>query len=151
MIDDLDFQIIDKLSQDGRQSSESLASLLKSSSTSIKRRIKQLIDNNIIRVTAVVNPGKVGFKVSALIAVDVNLDKLEEAVEKLVAQPEVRWLTVTTGRFDMMFFVRFRTEDELSDFLQKRLVELEGIKDTETFVCLREEKLQYVQMGELLE
>ena len=69
MIDDLDFQIIDKLSQDGRQSSESLASLLKSSSTSIKRRIKQLIDNNIIRVTAVVNPGKVGFKVSALIAV----------------------------------------------------------------------------------
>jgi Lrp/AsnC family transcriptional regulator for asnA, asnC and gidA len=150
MIDELDNRIIEQLIKDGRQSSESLAKMLESSPTTIKRRINHLIESGVIRITALVDPSKVGFSVAALVAIDVVHDKLQTIMDTLINLPQVRWLTATTGRFDIIMLLRFSSNDELADFLQKRLTSLDGIKDTETFVVLHQEKLQYVQMGELL-
>jgi Lrp/AsnC family transcriptional regulator for asnA, asnC and gidA len=150
MIDDLDIRIIGQLAEDGRQSSERLAKILNTSPTTVKRRINHLIEGGVIRITAAVDPGKIGFSVAALVAIDVVQGKLYKTVDTLVKLPEVTWVTTTTGRFDIIILLNFRSNDELADFLQKRLNRLEGIKDTETFICLRQEKLQYLQIGSLI-
>lgn len=148
MIDDLDLRIIEKLTQNGRQSSERIAKVLSSSSGTIKRRIKQLIENEFMRITAVVDPKKIGLTVSAIIGLNITPNKLQEAVSFLMEQSEIKLVTTTTGRFDIMILVRFRSNDELAHFLQKRLTKLKGIRRYETFICLRQEKMQYMQIRE---
>ena len=75
-------------------------------------------------------------------AFDVAHEKLDSVAEILSLKPEVRWLSVTTGRFDVIAIVWFPSSEEFFTFLQTEVGVLEGVRDTETFVCLHTDKAQ---------
>ena len=81
-----------------------------------------------------------------MITLDVAHDKLESAMKTLGKQPEIKWLSTTTGRYDIIAMAQFRSTDCLSDFMTKELAQLEGLKDSETFVCLDVKKGRYVPL-----
>ena len=139
IIDSLDERLIKLLQEDAGQSSDVLAEQLKVSAATIRRRIRRLINSNIIRIGAVVDPGKVGLPLAAVIAIDVAHDKLDSAIQKLTHRPEVIWVSTTTGRFDIIALARFSSTDGLSKFVQNEMAKIEGVKDSETFVCLHME------------
>jgi DNA-binding Lrp family transcriptional regulator len=66
-------------------------------------------------------------------AFDVAHDRLELAAHKLAARPEGKWGKTTTGRFDILVLARFRSTDEVSDFLQRELTGIEELKESKTF------------------
>ncbi len=134
------------LSKDARQSSEAPARRLNVSPATIRRRLRKLLESGMLRIVAVVDPNKVGLNVIAIIAFDVAHDRLELAAHILAARPEVKWAKTTTGRFDILALARFRSTDEVSDFLQRELTGIEGLKDSEPFICLREYKTHYMQV-----
>ena len=97
-------------------------------------------------IIGVVDIAKFGYPVAAVVALDVAHDKLEAAIEALAKEPEVRWVSTTTGRFDIIFITRFHSSAELSDFMTKRLAKVDGVRNSETFVCLDMKKASYIPL-----
>lgn len=139
IVDSLDVRLIKLLQEDAGKSSDVLAKQLKVSAATIRRRIRRLLKSNVIRIGAVVDPGKVGLPLAAVIAIDVAHDKLDSAIQKLTNRPEVIWVSTTTGRFDIILLARFSSTDGLSKFVQSEMAKIEGVRDSETFVCLHME------------
>ncbi len=135
-MDLLDKQLIELLEEDARKSSDIIARKLKVSPATVRRRIRKLIQDGTMRIAAIVDPAKVGLPLAAILAIDVDHEKLESVIENLAKQPEINWFSTTTGRFDIIALARFPSTDALSQFVQKRLTKIEGVKDSETFVCL---------------
>ena len=146
MIDSIDEQLVTLVGQDARQSSETLAKKLNLSAATVRRRLRKLIRSDLLRIIGVVEPVKFGFSLSVMIALDVDHDKLEAALDVLVNKPEIRWASTTTGRFDIVALGRFRSTDSLSDFLKRDLGQINGVRDSETLVCLDVKKGRYVAL-----
>ena len=142
-MDSFDKKIIDLMGQNAQQSSEMLAKQLKVSSATVRRRIKKLVQNKVIRIVALADPSKVGAPLAAFIALDVDHNKLDTVMERLANRPEVKWVSSSTGRFDILALTRFSSTDELSDFMQAELANLEGVRNSETFICLKIRKGLY--------
>lgn len=143
--DSLDEQLVKLLGQDARQSSEVLAKQLNVNSATVRRRLRNLICNDVLRIIGVIDPNKFGYGLSALICFDIENDKVELVLEELVKQPEIRWASATTGRWDIIALGRFRSTDILYEFLRKFVNRVQGVKDTETVICLDVKKARYVQ------
>ena len=146
MKETIDERLIQLLENDARQSSEKLARQLKVSPSTVRRRIASLIRTNVLRAVALVDPTKVGFPLICIIGLDVAHNKLESAMDVLAHRPEVTWVSSTTGRFDVLIVARFSSTYEISSFMQKELAKMEGLKDTETFVCLQVKKGRFMRI-----
>jgi len=145
-LDALDEKLINVLKENARQSSEKLAKKLNVSPTTVRRRLKKLMRTGAVRMAALVEPSKAGISLLTIIAFDIAHDSLESAVQVLSEQSEVKWISTTTGRFDIMVEAAFHSTEDLSDFLQNKLSGLKGLKDTETFVCLEVKKGKYITL-----
>jgi len=145
-LDALDEKLIGVLKENARQSSEKLAKKLNVSPTTVRRRLKKLIRTQAVRMVALVEPSKAGISLLTIIAFDIAHDSLDQAIQLLMDQTEVKRISTTTGRFDIMVEAAFHSTQELSDFLQKKLIGLKGLKDTETFVCLEVKKGKYISL-----
>ncbi|MCX8126806.1 MAG: Lrp/AsnC family transcriptional regulator [Dehalococcoidia bacterium] len=151
---ELDEKLIQLLQKNGRQSSQSLARQLKVSPSTILRHIRQLIERKVMRIVGVVDPDKVGLLLAAMIGLDVEPGKLTTVINALVRHPDVKFVSPATGRFDVLLFALFRSNDELSRFVEKELAAIDGVKDSETFICLNVKKgrfAQYAPVGGTLE
>lgn len=134
--DSLDERLIKLLQKDAGQSSEVIAKHLKVSAATVRRRIRLLIKNKVIRIAAIADPDKTGLPLAVIITIDVSHEKLDSVMQTLANQPEILWISTTTGRYDIIALTRFHSTDDLSIFLQNEMPKIEGIRDTETFICL---------------
>lgn len=140
IMDSLDEKIIDLLSVDARQSSEVLAEQLNVSSSTIRRRINNLVNQGIVRFAVLVEPTKSGFSLRALIAFNIAHENLNQVIEVLARKPEVKGLAVTTGRFDVIALAWFTSTETLFRFMENEVSKLQGVINTETFICLHVER-----------
>ena len=144
--DSIDEQLVRLLGRDATQSNEELAKQLNISSATVRRRIKKLIQNGILRIVGIVNPGDFGLPQASVIAIAVTPDKLESTIEELNKRPEIRWVTTSTGRYDIIAGARFSSMDSLSDFKLKALSKMDGIKKIEMFIALKHTKGGHVTL-----
>ena len=121
-----------------------LARQLHLSSATVRRRLKVLKQSGVIRITALVDPEKMGVPVITIMAMNVMRDKLESAVQLLASKPEIRFLSSTTGRFDIITCAWFHSTEELTRFVQQDLAKVPGLQDSETFICLQVSKGRYI-------
>jgi Lrp/AsnC family transcriptional regulator, regulator for asnA, asnC and gidA len=129
-------KLLHLLGQNALQNSEELAEQLKVSSATVRRRLKSLINNKLLHIIGVVDPTEFGYPVSVMIAIDVDQDKIESVMDTLVKRKEIGWASTTTGRFDIIIVAWFPSNEYLADFLQNVLGQIEGIRNSETLVCL---------------
>ena len=121
---------------DASKSSEMLAKQLNVHSSTVRRRIKKLVEEKKIHIIARPEPSNVGLLMEAIVALDVVHDKLNAALEELSKCPEVIWLAATSGRFDIMAYVWFNSTNKLYNFVETKVGSLKGLKNSETFICL---------------
>ncbi len=132
----MDKQLVRLLGQDARQNSETLARQLNVSSATVRRKLRKLIQSGSLHIVGVVDPARFGLPLTAIIALGVAHEKLKGAAEALVNRPEITWISTTTGRFDIIARGRFASTDALSDFLTDQVAMIDGVKNSETFICL---------------
>jgi Lrp/AsnC family transcriptional regulator for asnA, asnC and gidA len=123
----VDKRIIEHLQQDGRRPFTQIAADLHVSEAAVRARTNRLVERGILQIVGVADPDALGFQ-QALIGVRCQPGKLLEVAEALASMPEVDYVVVTTGRFDV-----------LADRLQR----IDGVRDTETFSYLRLVKQTY--------
>ena len=145
-IDTFDNQIIHILEKDATLTSSEIASKIKMSSSSIRRRIRRLTKLGILRTIAVSDSFALGYTLTAVITLKVAIDQVDSVVHALSKRNEVIWASTVSGRFDVVALTRFRSTEELSRFIKQELINIDGLKDTETFICLHVEKQPHFMM-----
>ncbi len=142
-IDDIDRELVELLQNDGTLSNVALADLLGISEATVRRRRARLEEEDIIRVVAVVNPFKLGFAIMAIIGVQTQRARLADVEYALKQMPQVRFLGVTLGTYDLMLEAWFKTNDDLLTFVTETLAHIDGITRTESFQIMRLSKYTY--------
>ena len=137
VIDDLDQRIIEALQQDGRRPFTKIAADLGISEASVRQRVSNLINNQVMQIVAVTNPIKLGFSLASMIGIRVSGDRLLEVAQAVSEFDEVIYLILCTGSFDMLAEVVCRDNDHLLTFLTEKLYKVQGVQQAETYMYLR--------------
>lgn len=133
-MDDIDRAVIEQLQRDGRMPYTKLAGLVGLSEAAVRQRVQRLLDHDVIDVVAVTNPLKLGMRRMALIGVRTTGPTVTVA-EALEAMPEVEYLALTAGSFDVLAEVVVGDDAQLLD-LANRIRAVDGVMSTETFIYL---------------
>ena len=141
-LSDLDKRIIEHLQQDGRRPFTQIATALGVSEAAVRARTNRLVEKGFLQIVGVADPEKLGFQ-QALIGVRCEPGKLLQVAEALAALTEVDYVVVTAGRFDILIETVAEDNEDLLRFLNDRLQQIDGVRDTETFTYLRLVKQTY--------
>ena len=142
-MDDLDRKIIELLQVNGRASNARIARDVGVSEGTVRRRLRRLVQDEIIRVVAVPDPDKMGYNTVALIGIQADPDKIDDVAERLAELSETQYVSMTTGSFDIFMWVALPNSEELGNFLRRKVGITPGIRRTETFVNLAIRKKGY--------
>ncbi|HRE50030.1 MAG TPA: Lrp/AsnC family transcriptional regulator [Flavitalea sp.] len=135
--DELDFNILSYLQEDGRMSFTVMAEKLNVSIGTIRTRVNKLIQEGFIHIVGRVDPERVGFHSYAQIAVYVRPATLKESVASKIAKlPEVSFLALTSGDFDLEVDVMCRNNNHLVEFVNT-ISQIKGVDQTRTTFYLK--------------
>ena len=117
--DELDLEILELLSQDGRKSYRSLGEELGKSPATIKKHIEEMEEKGIIKNYGIqVNYDKLGFDIVAIIELTISKGKMLEVESQIAALPNIFAIYDVTGTYDAMLLARFRNRKELSEIIK---------------------------------
>jgi Lrp/AsnC family transcriptional regulator for asnA, asnC and gidA len=136
-IDEIDQRIIEALQQDGRRPFTKIAADLGISEASVRQRVSNLINNQVMQIVAVTDPIKLGFSLASMVGIRVSSDRLLGVAEEVSAFDEVIYLIVCTGRYDMLAEVVCRDNDHLLKLLTEKLYKVPGVQQAEIYMYLR--------------
>jgi Lrp/AsnC family transcriptional regulator, regulator for asnA, asnC and gidA len=137
LLDELDFNVLSCLQEDGRMSFTVMADKLHVSVGTIRTRVNKLIEDGTVNIIGRVNPDKVGFRAYAHIAVFVRPATHKEAVAKKIAGlKEVSFLAMTSGDYDLEVDVMCRDNDHLVKFVNE-ISAIEGVNQTKTTIYFK--------------
>lgn len=136
-MDELDYRILRELQKDGSMSLTIIANTLQVSIGTIRNRLSRLMEDKTVQIIGRVDPNKVGFHAYARIFIAVKPAKLiEKAAQQLSAFPEVSFLAMISGKYDLELNVQCRDNDHLIELMEK-IHALEGVYETETNMYLK--------------
>jgi Lrp/AsnC family transcriptional regulator for asnA, asnC and gidA len=145
-LDNLDRRIIALLQPQGRLPFAEIANRLGVSEGTIRQRYKRLVSNGVLQVVGVADPFKIGFNVMAMIGVNVAIDGnrgIDGIASDIAEFPEVSYVVMSTGTFDLLVEVIAENSEEFVRFLTERLHRVQGVSRTEAFMLLRVYKMQF--------
>lgn len=149
-LDETDKRLIRELQSDARQSNVALARKVGLTEGAIRRRIDNLLKSGAFRIVAVGDPELLGLKTHAVIGLRVDLNRLEGITKALAAMRELSYVYETTGQFDVIVVGFFASNEQLREFIMRKLAKFEGILGTDTFLVMRTLKRSF-RWGEAAE
>lgn len=141
-LDDTAKSIIEQLQHDGRRSYAEIGKAVGLSEAAVRQRVQRLTESGVMQIVAVTDPTHLGFTRQAMIGVRSSGDTTALAA-LLVAMPEVDYVVLTAGSFDVLAECVVADDDALVELLNAKIRLLPGVVGTETFVYLRLVKQRY--------
>jgi Lrp/AsnC family transcriptional regulator for asnA, asnC and gidA len=142
-VTELDKRIIEHLQQDGRRAFTRMAAELGVSEAAIRARTNRLVERGIVQIVGVTDPLRLGFRQMAMIGIRCERASIGAVAETIGSFPEVDYVVITAGSYDILIEVVCEDNGALLGFLDEKLRAIEGVRDTETFVYLRIVKQTY--------
>nr|WP_244890630.1 Lrp/AsnC family transcriptional regulator [Cellulomonas marina] len=141
-MDDVSKAIIEQLQEDGRRAYATIGKAVGLSEAAVRQRVQRLVESGVMQIVAVTDPLGVGFARQAMIGVRADGDT-EALAAALAEMPEVDYVVVTAGGFDVLAEVVCEDDDHLLEVLNRKIRPLPGVRSTETFVYLKLHKQLY--------
>ncbi|GAA4945657.1 Lrp/AsnC family transcriptional regulator [Actinoplanes utahensis] len=141
-LDDTNKLIIEHLQRDGRMSYATLAKTIGLSEAAVRQRVQRLLDNGLMQIVAVTDPLTLGFARQAMVGLRVNGD-LRAIADKIAEIPEVDYVVICAGRYDLLVELVCTDDEHLLDILNEKLRAIHGVSETDTFMYLRLAKQTY--------
>lgn len=143
VLDEVDRRIVAILQEDGRTSNREIGRNLNISEATVRNRISRLLSEDLINIVAVPTPRAVGMTMSAIIGISVSLRQIEDVVSELLTKPEVRYVGMATGRYEVIIEAFFHDQEHLLEFITKDLGHMDGVTRVESSLILRVAKFSY--------
>ena len=135
-LEDIDFEILKILGQDGRETYHSISKKLDKSPVTIKRHVNELEVAGIIKnYGATIDYEKVGFTIVAVIELTTSKGKMIEMEKKVAENPNVFAVYDITGTYDALILARFKDRSELSAMI-KDIHKFPEVERTNTHLIL---------------
>jgi Lrp/AsnC family transcriptional regulator for asnA, asnC and gidA len=134
--------IIEALQQDGRRPYGAIAAEVGLSEAAVRRRVQRLRDAGIMQIVAVTDPLQLGFTRQAMVGISVEGD-VRVVADKLSALPEVDYVVMCAGSFDLLAEVVCENDERLLHVLNDSVRSIAGVRRTETFLYLKLNKQTY--------
>jgi len=141
-LDDIDKALVEALQRDGRLPYTKLADQVGLSEAAVRQRVQRLIESGVTQIVAVTDPMMLGFHRMAMVGVRVEGD-LRGVADKLAEIPEVDYVVIVSGSFDLLLEVVCEDDAHLLALLNEKVRTLPGVRSTETFTYLRLSKQTY--------
>ncbi len=135
-LDDISRAIIEQLRQDGRRSYAAIGKAIGLSEAAVRQRVQRLVDTGVVQIVAVTDPLQVGYTRQAMVGVRADGD-LAGLADALAALPEVDYVVITAGSFDVLVEIVCQDDDDLLRLVNGSIRSMPGVRETETFVYLR--------------
>ena len=134
-IDKIDREIVNLLMEDGRMPAADIARRIRGISERIVRyRIKRLVDEDVIKISAVVNPRALGFSVVADVFIEVEPSAILDVARWLARQQAVSYVACSIGERDLSVQVIARNNAEVYAFATELIGKLPGVRKTTTSI-----------------
>lgn len=75
--------------------------------------------------------------VTAIIFLNIERSSINPVAEALNNMREITEVYSVGGRYDLIAIVRVSTNDQLADLVTHKMIDLEGIQNTETMIAFR--------------
>jgi Lrp/AsnC family transcriptional regulator for asnA, asnC and gidA len=141
-LDDVSKAIIEQLQADGRRPYAAIGKAVGLSEAAVRQRVQRLLDGGVMQIVAVTDPLQVGFPRQAMIGIRCEGD-VEAVANKIAEMPEVAYVVITAGGFDLLVEVVCEDDDHLLDLVSKRIRAVPSVRTTESFVYLKLVKQLY--------
>ena len=142
-MDELDLQILEKLQTNGRSRYTAIAKELGVAEGTVRNRVAKLMDSGALQIIGMVDPHQMGYHTPALIGVSIQPPHLDAAASAIAALPQVSYLILVSGGFDLMVEVMCENRECLAAFLRDKLHNITGVQRTETFTILHTYKMAH--------
>ncbi|MBW9208488.1 Lrp/AsnC family transcriptional regulator [Mumia sp. zg.B21] len=142
VLDEVSKRIIAELQMDGRRSYAAIGKAVGLSEAAVRQRVQKLTDAGVIQIVAVTDPLELGFARQAMVGIGVDGDVFA-VTDALADIPELDYLVITTGRFDVLAEIVCESDDDLLDVITSKIRAIPAVTQTETFVYLRLRKQTY--------
>jgi Lrp/AsnC family transcriptional regulator, regulator for asnA, asnC and gidA len=136
MLDELAQNIIGELQGDARQSFREIGRKLKVSEGTVRNRVRSLLADKMVRITALPNPARMGLNFMCMVCIEVKVGTAEAVEKKLVESPNVYFLSGCTGTYDIIGTFMFHTPSEYDVFVKNIIANIPEITRTTTFVVM---------------
>jgi Lrp/AsnC family transcriptional regulator for asnA, asnC and gidA len=136
MLDELGKKIIKKLQDDARQSFREIGRKLKVSEGTVRNRVKSLVNNNTMKVSAIPNPERLGLNFMCIMCIEVKVGTAEKVEQLLIKSANVYYLCGCTGNFDVIGLFFFHTPHEFDEFVKDVIASIPDIIRTSTYVVM---------------
>lgn len=133
--------IISFLQKDGRIPLTEIAKGLGVSEGTVRNRVSQLLENQTIQIVGMADPHQLGYDAPAIIAVSVQPQKLDSVVKLIADLPQVSYLILVSGEYDLMVEVMCKDRDSLATLLNENIRALDGVIRTQTYFILQTYKM----------
>jgi Lrp/AsnC family transcriptional regulator, regulator for asnA, asnC and gidA len=140
-LDEISKEIIEQLQQDGRRSYASIGHAVGLSEAAVRQRVQRLLDAGAMQIVAVTDPMTLGFRRQTMIGIRCS-GELEQVADQLAGMPEIDYVVITAGSFDLLIEAVCEDDDELLEILG-RVRTIPCVTATETFVYLKLRKQTY--------
>ncbi len=135
-LDDLDYEILRHLSKNARISFRELARRTTSSVGTVVSRFENMRRNSIIKGThLLLDHESLGYDLTAVISIRVSKGKLYEVEQELSSFSNICAVYDVTGDIDAIAIAKFRSRNELNDFI-KKVQKIESVERTNTHIVL---------------
>ena len=134
--------IIEQLQLDGRRSYAEIGKVVGLSEAAVRQRVQKLTDAGVVQIVAVTDPMRLGFHRQAMLGIRVSGDTRDVA-DRLAEMPEVDYVVLSAGSFDILAEVVCENDDALIELLNQRIRKIDEISSTETFLYLQLKKQKY--------
>lgn len=141
-LDDTSKAIIEQLQQNGRRSYAAIGKAVGLSEAAVRQRVQRLTDSGVIQVVAVTDPLQLGFSRQAMIGLKVS-GPLEPVADAVADLPEVDYVVITAGSFDLLLEIVCEDDDHLLEILSSKIRSIPGVVGSETFMYLHLRKQTY--------
>ena len=134
-IDKIDLEIVNLLMEDGRMHAAEVARRIGNiSERAVRYRIDRMLENNVVRISAIVNPKGVGMNVVADVWLEVESDSILEVAKKMADFDNVSYVACSIGETDVSVQVQARDTAEVYRFITEVIGKVPGVRKTTTSI-----------------
>lgn len=134
--DKIDNEILKILKEDSRESFVDIGKKLKLSESAVRRRVKNLVDNKVIKKFTVEVGEQNATKAIVLISVESSMDTSKVSV-KLTKLDGIKTVYEITGQYDIAVVLSAPNITEINAAIDQ-LRKVPGVSDTNTVIILRD-------------
>jgi len=131
-LDRIDQLILQALSVDARLSSSQISRKIGVAERTVHNRIRRLIEQDVFRPVAVINPAAFGYTLAVDIFCELEVGYQSQALAAIEAMPEITYIAISTGDQDLSLQALFKDSSEMQEFITHKLHQVPGMRRTRT-------------------